>query len=356
MKYLLSFLAIIASFVPRAASAGSYIYVTLLEERQIVTFEQDPETGELTRLRSIDCPAEPACIAVSSDRDTLFVSLRSSGELASYRIDPDTGELTLLSVVSGGSDPAFVLPDASGRFLITAYYESNCVTVHALEPDGSIVPDVLQTVRTAEKAHGLAFNAAQTSLYVPHTGGNRLYHFHFDGDTGELTPADPAFTATPVEDHPRHIALHPSGQWAYVSNEAGDSVGVFAIDDATGTLDHIQTLSTIPDGFDGEQNSTAHCEMSPDSRFVYVANRGHNSIACFAIDQETGLVTLLEQEPTEAVPRSFTIHRDGRFMYAAGQESGRLAGFRIEPDGRLTRLGTWESGPISWWAFSVVTP
>jgi 6-phosphogluconolactonase len=355
MKHFLSVFAIIASLLPRAASAGSYIYVTLLEERQIVTFEQDPESGELTRLRSIDTPAEPACMAVSADRDTLFVSLRSSGELASYHIDADTGELTLLSVVTGGADPAYLLPDASGRYLITAYYESNCVTVHALKADGAIEPEVLQVVPTAEKAHGLAFNNAQTELYVPHTGANRIYHFHFNGDTGELTPADPPFAATPVEDHPRHIALHPSGKWAYTSNEAGDSIGVFTIDDADGSLERIQTLSTIPDDFDGEQNSTARCEMSPDGRFVYVANRGHNSIACFAIDRETGLVTLLEQEPTEAVPRSFTIHRDGQFLYAAGEQTGRLAGFRIDPDGRLTRICTWDSGPISWWAFSVVT-
>jgi 6-phosphogluconolactonase len=353
MKQVLSLIAVL---VPQVASAGSYVFVTLLEERQIVTFEHDPATGELTRLRSIDCPAEPACMAVSADRATLFVSLRSSGELASYHIDAASGELTLLGVVPGGSDPAFLLPDSSGRYLITAYYESNCVTVHALEADGSIVPEALTTLPTAEKAHGLAFNAAETALYVPHTGGNRIYHFHFDADTGELTPADPPFVATPAEDHPRHIVLHPSGRWAYTSNEAGDSIGVFAIDEDAGSLERIQTLSTIPDGFDGAQNSTARCEMSLDGRHVYVANRGHNSIACFAIDQETGLVTLLEQEPTEAVPRSFTIHEDGKFLYAAGQESGKLAGFRIEDDGRLTRFGTWDSGPISWWALSVVTP
>lgn len=340
---------------PIAAHAGSFVFVTLLEERQIVTFEQDLETGELTRLRTTDCPAEPACMATSIDLATLFVSLRSSGELASYHVDPDSGELTLLSVVTGGADPAYLLPDASDRFLITAYYESNCVTVHALELDGSIVPEALQTVPTAEKAHGLAFNSDETMVYVPHTGANRIYQFRFDAETGELTAAEPAFVSTPDEDHPRHIALHPMGRRAYVSNEAGDSIGVFAIDGSTGSLDRIQTLSTLPDGFDGTQNSTARCQMTRDGRFVYVSNRGHNSIACFSIDQETGLVTLLEQEPTEAVPRSFTIDASGRFLYAAGEASGRLAGFRILVDGSLERFGTWESGPVSWWAICVET-
>lgn len=341
--------------LPITAHAGSFVFVTLLEERQIVTFEQDPDSGELSPLRSIGTPAEPAALAISHDRETLFVSLRSSGELASYHIDADTGELTLLGVVPAGEDPAFMLPDASGRFLITAYYVSNCVTVHAVAEDGSLDPHILQTAPTAEKAHGLAFNADQTEVYVPHTGSNRIYHFHFNRDTGELTPADPAFVATPDEDHPRHISMHPSGRWVYVSNEAGDSIGVFAIDESTGTLERIQTATTLPDNFDGTQNSTAHCEMTADGRFVYVSNRGHDSIACFAVDQSTGQVTLLEQEPTEAVPRSFTIDPSGQFLYAAGEGSGRLAGFRIERDGRLERFGTWDSGPISWWALFIET-
>lgn len=337
------------------ATAGSWVFVTLLEERQIVTFSQNPETGELSRVAVTDCPAEPACMAVSPDRRTLFVSLRSSGELASYRIDDETGVLTLLSVVEGGEDPAYLLPDATGRFLITAYYASNGITVHRLSAEGVIEAEPLQHIPTAEKAHGLAFNSGQSDLYVTHTGANRIYHFEFNDGTGELTPGTPPFAETPVEDHPRHIALHPTLARAYVSNEAGDSIGVFAIRGLTDSLERIQTVSTIPDDFDGSQNSTARCEMTPNGRFVYVANRGHNSIACFAIDQETGLVTLLEQEPTEAVPRSFTIHPSGKFLYAAGQETGRIAGFRIEDDGRLTRFGTWDSGPISWWALSVAT-
>ncbi len=342
--------------VASEVSAGSWVFVTLLEERQIVTFEQDPATGELEQVAVTDCPAEPACMAVSPDRKTLFVSLRSSGELASFRIEPETGALTLLSVVEGGADPAYLLPDENGRFLITAYYASNCVTVHALDSDGVIHSEVLQVIPTAEKAHGLAFNGDQSSLFVTHTGANRIYHFHFDAESGELTAADPPFAATPGEDHPRHIALHPSDRWAYVSNEAGDSIGVFAIRGSTDSLERIQTVSTIPDEFDGSQNSTARCEMSPDGRFVYVANRGHNSIACFAIDQETGLVTLLEQEPTDAVPRSFTIDPSGKHLYAAGQETGRIVGFHIQDDGRLEQFNTCPSGPISWWALFVETP
>ena len=138
--------------------------------------------------------------------------------------------------------------------------------------------------------------------------------------------------------------------------EAGDSIGVFEVQAKTGSLRHIQTESTLPTDFDGDRNATARCEMTADGRFVYVANRGHDSIACFAINQKTGRVTSLGQAATEQTPRSFTIEPGGRFLYAAGQGSGRIAAFRIQKDGTLKRFATYDSGPVSWWAIAVDVP
>ena len=257
-----------------AADSGSWLFLSLLEEKQIVTFERDPGSGGLTRRLETDCPAEPACMGVSPDRGTLFVSFRSTGELASFRIDPSTGSLTAISIVAGGEDPAYLLPDHSGRFLLSAYYQANKVDVHAIDGDGSISDEPLQTIPTAEKAHGIALDSTNSIAFVPHTGANRVYQFRFDARSGRLSPNNTPFTSTPAVDHPRHIALHPSDRWAYTSNEAGDSIGVFSVDTDAGTLERMQTLSTLPDRFDGSQNSTARCEMTPDGRFVYVANRG----------------------------------------------------------------------------------
>ena len=142
----------------------------------------------------------------------------------------------------------------------------------------------------------------------------------------------------------------------YVSNEAGDSLGVYEVDRLRGKLRPLQTVSTLPAGYDGSRNATARCEITRNGRFVYVANRGHDSIACFAINQQTGLVTSLGQVPTEKTPRSFTIAPDGRFLYAAGQGSGRLATFSIEASGKLKRVGTTQSGPVSWWVLAVDVP
>ncbi len=338
------------------AESGSWLFVSLLNDRKIVTFERNLESGELTRRGETICPAEPAILCTAPDRKTLFVSFRSSGQLASFRIDPANGRLVPVSVVEGGADPAYLLPDRTGRFLITAYYQANKVTVHSLELDGSINQTPLQTVLTGEKAHGIAMDSSNRMVFVSHTGANQIFQFYFNSRTGRMTASSPVSARTPVGDHPRHIMLHPTDRWAYVSNEAGDSIGVFAVNRDNVTLKRIQTMSTLPHSFDGANNSTARCEMTADGKFVYVANRGHDSIAGFAIDQSTGQVISLGQTPTEKTPRSFTIEPRGRFLYAAGEGSGRIAAYRIGADGMLSHTGTFKSGPVSWSVLAVDTP
>lgn len=340
------------------ADAGprSWLFVSLLRAKKIVTFARDPNSGALTRLRETACPAEPACQAVSTDRKTLYVSFRSTGQLASYRIDPVKGSLRLLNVVAGGADPAFLWPDRKGRFLIAAYYQANKVTVHRLRPGGALDASPVQTILTAAKAHGVAVDSRQRWAYVPHTGANRIYQFRILPERPRLVPLDPPFLETPARDHPRHLVLHPSDRWAYASNEAGDSIGVFAIRPRVGTLRRIQTVSTLPDGFDGNRNATARCEITPSGRYVYIANRGHDSIAGFAVDSQTGRVRRIGITPTEKTPRSLTISSDGNFLYVAGQSSGKIATYRIGSGGSLKRIATVASGPVSWWVLAVDSP
>ena len=355
MIRFLAALALIFGVCASEAWAKSWLFVSLLREKQIVTFERDVDTGELTRRGTTNCSAEPAFQSVSRDSKTLFVSYRSTGELASFRINANDGSLTPISVVDGGEDPAYLLSDRDGRFLLSAYYLANKVVVHRLGKDGSISKKPLQTIPTADKAHGFVLDSKNRIAFVPHTGANRIYQFHFDANSGRLSASSPPFFSTPVHEHPRHIMMHPSDRWAYTSNEAGDSIGVYAVNQKKGTLKSIQTVSSIPDDFDGAKNATARCEISPDGRFVYVANRGHDSIACYSIDQKTGRVTSLGQVPTEKTPRSITIEPKGRFLYGAGQGSGKIAAFRIQPDGTLKRFATYESGSVSWWALAVDT-
>lgn len=328
------------------ASARLWLYVSLLEQKQIVCFERDEASGKLTHVGETDCPAEPAFLNCSADGSTLFVSFRSTGELGSYQIDGETGTLKLLSVVPGGEDPAYLQPDQTGRFLAAAYYAASKVTVNRIEPSGSLGTPAVQSISTAARAHGIAFTSDNKWMLVPHTGANRIYSFHFDDQTGSLIPAEPPFLATPPSHEPRHIVLHRSDKWAYTSDEKGDSISMYSLRD--GRLSPEQTLSTIPADFDGTQNSTARCVITPDGQFVYVANRGHDSIAGFSIDQSTGRLSPLGQLRTEKTPRSFAIDSASRFLYVAGQSSGRIAACRIQKDGRLGNIATYDAGPISW--------
>jgi len=340
---------------PHQAEAQRWLFVSLKQDRAVVTFSRDEATGELTRIRQQFCPAEPAIMCTSPDRRTLFVSFRSSGELASFRIDPATGLLTLLRVVPGGRDPAYLLPDHTGRFLLSAYYVDNRVAVHAIASDGSLSEAAVQMVPTAQNAHGMAVDSTNRLVFVTHTGANRIFQFRFDPEQGRLAAADPEFVAAAPGAHPRHIVLHPSDRWAYVNNEAADSLTVYAVNRAEAQLSPLQTVPTLPAGVDGAGNATARCEMTLDGRYVYVANRGHDSIAGFAIDQETGRVNPLGQTATEPTPRSFSITPSGRYLYAAGERSGRLAAYRRHDDGSLSPLRTYEVGREPWSVLAVDT-
>ncbi|MEZ6035290.1 MAG: beta-propeller fold lactonase family protein [Planctomycetaceae bacterium] len=334
------------------ACGDSFVFVSLLQERKIVTFSRHVETGELVRQHDTICPAEPAFLAASNDGKVLFVSLRSSGQLAAYRIDSANGTLTLINTVDGGDDPAFLVTDRSGKFLLTAYYVSNKVTVHQIASSGRISESPVQSLATAANAHGIAIDSKNETVYVSHTGANRIYQFSFDAATGRLTPLDPPFVSAKAGQHPRHIVLHPSDNWAYCSNEAGnseeDGASMYNRNAVSKSLSLSQSSSSVPDDFDANKNSTARCLITPNGRFLYVANRGHDSIAGYEIDKMSGQLTQIAVTPTEAVPRSFTITPDGRHLYVAGEASGRVAGYRTTVAGKLEPVSTIESGPVSW--------
>jgi len=355
-RYVLPIITLISwTSMEKVGVAGNWLFVSLLQEKAIVTFERDLASGQILRRGRTVCPAEPAIMSASRSGDLLFVSLRSTGQLASYRIEGSTGALKLLSIVGGGEDPAYLQTDRSGQYLFTAYYAGNKVTVHRVLADGRLSATPLQTVPTAARAHGIAVDTKNLGVFVSHTGANRIYQFQFDPKHGRLTAAEPPYLTTPDSHHPRHLMLHPSDRWAYTSDEAGDSISIYDVDSTTSALKLKQTVSSIPGDFDGVKNSTARCEITPDGRYIYVANRGHDSIAGFAIDQNTGMVRSLGQFATEPTPRSFSISADGRYLYAAGQASGRLVVYRIGETGHLTNVGRFESGPVSWSALCVDT-
>jgi len=167
-----------------------------------------------------------------------------------------------------------------------------------------------------------------------------LLVYKFDNAKGSLTPNDPPFAKLDAGAGPRHFALSPTGKFAYVVSEMGRTVTVFSNDAASGKLQRLQTISTLPKDFTG-RNDDAEIEIHPSGRFLYASNRGHESVAVYAVDADKGTLTLVEITPTGGKePRSFEIDPTGKFLFAANQKSDNIVVFRIDDKtGRLTPTG-----------------
>lgn len=322
------------------------VYVSFSGERRIARFTQNPETGRLTAIASTAIPGHAGSLVIDPNQEFLFAALREEGRLASFRFDGT--DLKLVSDVSAGDDPAYIATDRSGKFLLTAYYISNKVTVHSIGENGELSGTPLQSIPTAPNAHGINSDASNQFVFVPHTSANSIFQFRFDAKTGHLTPNQPPVLQREKSTGPRHLVFHPRLPIVYVDNEQQSSVSWYGLDQKQGTLKLLGTESTLPPDFKGV-NSNADIEIHPSGKFIYCSNRGHDSLAMFAVDEQTGALTSLGQMPTESTPREFNITRSGKFLYAAGESSGKLAGFHILPDGRLQRFATYRAGKEPFW-------
>lgn len=331
------------------------LYVCLQDENKIAVLAMDPDTGRLTRTADMPAAGGPSVMAISLDRRTLYVGLRGQSAISSFRIDQGTGALTPAGTVPQPHAPTFLAPDRSGRFLLCAYYQGGGVAVYRLGAEGAIGAPSHDWLATAPGAHAIATDPFNRFAFVPHIarlqdnvleppknnpGPNVIMQFRFDADAGRLTPNSPLRVEQPDLLGPRHYCFHPSLEIAYFSNEQGCSVTAYRMDRAAGTLAAVQTIATLPAGFTA-RNTCSQIHLTPSGRFLYVGNRGHNSIAGFAVDTATGQLTSIGQVPTEAVPSAFAVDPTGNFLFATGTATGRLASYRINPEtGALTPLTT----------------
>ncbi|MFO0948496.1 MAG: lactonase family protein, partial [Planctomycetota bacterium] len=200
-----------------------------------------------------------------------------------------------------------------------------------------------------EKPHAHSVNVDKAGRFavVADLGLDQCLVYKLDPDTGTLEANDPPAVSVEPGSGPRHFAFHPSGKFAYVINEMASTLTALDYDADKGTLKPVQTLSTLPKGYDGKDNSTAEVQVHPSGKFVYGSNRGHNSIAIFAVDPKTGKLTYIGNESTQGkIPRNFGIDPTGSFLLAANQDSGTVVVFRIDPQtGLLKATGSVVEAP-----------
>jgi 6-phosphogluconolactonase len=333
-----------------------YMYVTSQGEDKIVRFAVDPATGDLESQGEVAVPGGPAPIAVDPGRQFLYVARRGEHKISSFGIDQGTGGLTLIGTVDLPTDPCYLATDRRGKFLLASYYEGRGVSVHPIGADGAVSDPPVERRETARGAHSIQTDPSNRFAFVPHIAGrgpNEIWQFRFDEQTGHLTPNSPPKVIPEQPVGPRHFCFHPSKDLLYFSNEQGCSVTAYRFDSSAGTLTALQTMSTLPSGYTG-QNTCSKIQITPSGEFLYAPNRGHNSIAGFALDASTGLLTSIGQTPSEPVPRAFSLDPEGRFLYAAGIESGRLAAYRIDQDsGVLQPLKTYPVGARPMWVMMI---
>jgi 6-phosphogluconolactonase len=215
------------------------------------------------------------------------------------------------------------------------------------------------TLATAMGAHAIQTDPSNQFAFVPHiarfndnvleplresVGPNMIVQLKFDAQAGRLSPNTPLQVEPSTRLGPRHYCFHPALPVVYFSNEQGCSVTAYRLDPTTGTLTAFQTLTTLPNGYTA-RNTCSQIHLTASGQFLYVGNRGHNSLAGFAVDATTGQLTALGHVATEAVPSAFGLDPAGQFVFAAGTASGRLASYRINGEtGALTPLETYAIG------------
>jgi len=277
---------------------------------------------------------------------------RKCGAANAFAIEEPSGSLRLLNQQpSGGAGPCHITIDADGRHVLLANYSSGSVCVVPIEPDGRLAEPscVVQHAgsgpdperQEGPHAHSVNLDAAGRFAFVADLGLDKVLIYRFNPADGTLTANDPAAATVAGGSGPRHLAFHPAGGFAYLINEMASTVTAFAFDADRGELRDVQTVSTLPPGFD-EENSTAEVAVHPSGRFLYGSkhpsgrflygsNRGHDSLAVFSIDGETGRLTGLGHAPTQGrEPRHFAIDPTGHWLLAANQNSDTVVVLRID--------------------------
>ncbi|MFG3102203.1 lactonase family protein [Streptomyces sp. NPDC048182] len=306
----------------------------------------DPATGALTRTSALSL-ADPSFLAASGSG--LLYAVNEYRDSVTALTVPG-GPRVLNSANTGGSGPCHLVVHATGGHLLTANYGSGSVAVHALAADGRLGArtDLVQHTgsgpdpdrQRGPHAHMVLNDPAGAFVLAVDLGTDTLYTYRLDTRTGRLAAVSQARTRPGAG--PRHAVFHPSGRYLYTADELGDSLTVCRYDPGTGRVTPGAVLPTVAAGSGGTtRNYPAEIVLSPDAAHLYVSNRGHDSIARFALDQDAGRPTLLDTVPAGgSTPRHIALAPGGDWLFAANQTSGTVTVFaRDRTSGRLTPTG-----------------
>ena len=327
------------------------VYVSNAASKEVFVLAMDRESGDLTVLDKVPVPGtdkpSPSSMpmAVTPDHRFLYAALRSDTfPISSFAIDGASGRLTHLATTPLQDSMAYIVTDRTGRYLLSASYPGNKLTINPIEANGHVVEKTTQIVPDRPKSHCILVDATNRYCYATSLGSDIVMEWRFDPATGTLSPNGPGEVHTKPGAGPRHMALHPSGRFLYLITETTDTIGAYGIDPASGTLTELQFVDARPADFK-EQPAAADLHVTPDGRFLYGSERKTSTLAGYRIDPEKGTLSPIGHFPTETTPRGFNIDPRGRFLLSVGLDSNAMTVYRIDPQsGALTNLKQYPMG------------
>jgi 6-phosphogluconolactonase len=314
----------------------------------------DPATGRLTLQGVAAKTVNPGFVAVHPSKPFVYAvneigdfQGQKNGAVSSFRIDESNGKLILLNQRAAfGANPGYVTVSANGRFALVASYYGGIASFPIRENGslGEAVSSIRETgvgIKAARPdgshPHCVVFSPDGRFVVAADLGLDRILVYKFDPIKGTLTRDDPAFSPAGPGSGPRHLVFAPDARRVYVVHELGSSVSTYAYEPKSGILHLLQSISTLPSGFRGH-NTGAEIQVSRTGEFLYTSNRGHDSIAVFAVDPRTGTLAPIQDISTGGkTPRDFVIDPSGNFLLVANQDSNEIVLFRIDQKtGRLS--------------------
>ena len=334
---------------------GTY---TGAKSKGIYASQLDSSTGALSPAELAAEVANPSFLAIHPSRKFLYavsevadVAGKPTGAVSAFSIGAKTGKLKLLNQQSShGAGPCHLVVDRSGKNVLVANYGGGSCASLPISEDGKVgeatsaIQHTGKSVNPARQegphAHSINVDPANRFAFVADLGLDKVLIYRFDSTKGLLAANDPPSVSVAPGAGPRHFAFHPSSKFAYVINEIANTVTAFAYDASRGALKEIQTITTLPKDFK-DTSHTAEVVVHPSGRFLYGSNRGHDSLAIFAIDPGNGKLTTVGYQPTGGkTPRNFAIDPLGTFLLAENSQSDTIVVFRIDPQtGELKSTG-----------------
>ena len=349
---------------PVRVYVGTY---TNAKSKGIYVMEMDPKTGALTEPRLAAETKSPSFLALDHDHTHLYAVGETDtfdgqpyGSVAAFAINDDGSLRKLNEQPAAGTGPCHLVYDAPTRTILVANYGSGSTSMLPVKDDGSLGPpsavvehkgsSVNKQRQQGPHAHCVMVAPRSKQfqgnrVYVADLGLDKVLVYEFDRESG-FRPAIPASASVSPGGGPRHTAFGRHDV-VYVNNEMTSTVTAFSHDPKTGAMREIQTVTTLPPDTDKSKNSTAEIAVHPSGKFVYVSNRGHNSVAIFKVDSDTGKLTAAGHQSTQGkTPRNFAIAPGGQFLLAANQGTDNVVVFRIDQEtGALAPTGATATVP-----------